>query len=133
MENEEIVTQTGKFRLGEDGIIRGVIVSTEEHNLTHAKENSEVVMRVSNGKKYPLFIDISRCKSITRDARTHYARKQVGEGVSAIALLIDSPVSKVIGNMFLGFSKPKHPLKLFNSEPNAIEWLIGFKESSQSV
>ena len=126
MENEEVETQTGTFRLGEDGIIRGVIVSSEEHNLTHAKENSEAVQKVSNGNKSPLFIDISRCKSITREARTHYAREQVGEEVNAIALLIDSPVSRVIGNLFIGFNKPKHPLKLFNSETNAIKWLLDF-------
>ena len=51
-----------------DDIIRGVITSTEEHNLTNAEENSKTVANISNGKMHPLFIDITRCKSITREA-----------------------------------------------------------------
>ena len=126
MEGKEVTTQTGNFSLKGDDIIRGVITSTEEHTLTDAKENSEAIAEISNEKMHPLFIDITRCKSITRDARAHYAREQVGEAVCAIALLIGSPVSRIIGNLFIGFNKPKHPLRLFTSEPDAIEWLKGF-------
>ena len=128
MEHKEVTTQTGKFWLGEDDIIRGVILSTEEHTLTNAEGNSEAVAIISNKKMLPLFIDITRCKTITREARVHYARKQVGEAVCAIALLIGSPVSKVIGNIFLGFDKPEHPLKLFTSESDAMKWLKGFSK-----
>jgi len=128
MENEVVTTRTGEFWLGEDGIIRGIISPTDEHNLADAKENGEAVVKVSEGKKVPLFIDMVSCKSITREARAHYARERVGEEVYAIALLIGSPVSRIIGNFFMGFNKPKHPVKLFNSETGAIEWLKGFIE-----
>ena len=128
MENEVVVTRTGKFWLEEDGIIRGIILPPAEHNLADAKENSEAVAKVAKGKKLPLFIEMVGCKSITSEARTHYAREQVGEEVYAVALLIGSPISRVIGNFFMGFNKPKHPVKLFTSETKAIEWLGSFQK-----
>ena len=127
VENGVVETQTGRFWLGEDGIVRGVISSTDEHNLTHAEENSQAVSEVSGDRRHPLYIDITRCKTITKEARSHYAREQVGEAVCAIALHIDSPVSRVIGNLFLGFNKPKHPLRLFKSKSDAMRWLEGFQ------
>ena len=126
MENEVVVTRTAKVWLEEDGIIRGIISSTDEHNLTDAKENSEVVMKVVKGKAHPFLTDIRKCKSITREARMHYAGGETGEKLSACALLIGSPVSRIIGNFFLSLNKPGYPVKLFTSETQALEWLRRF-------
>jgi len=128
MENEVVVTRTGKFWLGEDGIMRGIILPTDEHNLADANENGEAVAKFSEKKRCPLLIDMVRCKSVTGKARAHYARDEAGEEVSAIALLIGSPVSRIIGNFFLGINKPKYPVKLFTAETGAIEWLRRFIE-----
>ncbi len=126
MEREEIITQTAKFWLGEDGIIRGIILPTAEHTLTDAKENTEASEKLSKGEKHPVFIDLRKCKSITSEARAHYARKEAAEEANAIALFIGSPVSKVIGNFFLGLNKPLCPTRLFTSEAEALGWLKGF-------
>ena len=127
-ENDTIVTPSAKYWLGEDGIIRGVITSTEEHTLQFAKENSEVVKKISCDKGRPLFMDIRNCKSIAHDARTHYARSEAGKNLTACGILIGSPVGRMIGNFFLRINKPIYPTKLFNSENEAIEWLRRYIE-----
>ena len=120
----EIVTRSGKFWLGEDGIIRGVISSTEEHTITFAKDNSEAVKKLSSEAERPLFVDIRKCKSITHEARVQYARGDGDEKrLNACGILISSPVNRVIGNFFLRINKPVYPTKLFNSENEAIQWL----------
>ena len=123
MENNTVVTQSAKYWLGEDGIIRGVITSTDEHTLPFAMENSEAVKKIADKVKRPLFSDIRKCKSITHEARTHYAREEAGKDLSACALLIGSPIGRIIGNFFLRINKPIYPTRLYTSEHGAIEWL----------
>ena len=125
MENEEIITQTTRWRL-ENGIIRGVLFSEDEHTLALAQINSEVVKKIANGMKCPMFMDISRCKSISHEARAHYARGNASNRVSACALLVGSSVSKIIGNFFLSINKPFYPTRLFTSEADSIAWLRRF-------
>ena len=50
------------------------------------------------------------------------------EGVTSAAILIDSALSRMIGNVFITFNKPMFPTRLFISETEAIEWLKGFLE-----
>ena len=44
----------------------------------------------------------------------------------AQAIIVDSPVSRLIGSFFLGLNKPPFPTKLFTSEADAVEWLKGY-------
>jgi hypothetical protein len=44
----------------------------------------------------------------------------------ATALIVDSPVGRIIGNFFIGMNKPGIPVKIFDSEDKAIQWLRGF-------
>jgi hypothetical protein len=129
MENEIFFTQGGKIWLGDDGIVRAVsTIRQEEMTLANTKATFSAILKVSKGKKRPLFSDIRDIKSADRESREYAASEEVVNVVSAMALLIGSPISKVIGNFFLGLNKPKFPVKLFTSETEAIEWLKGFIE-----
>jgi hypothetical protein len=50
------------------------------------------------------------------------------QGVTSAALLIDSALSRMIGNVLITFSKPTLPARIYNSEAAAIEWLKEFLE-----
>ncbi len=63
---------------------------------------------------------------MTRDARVYFAGSESKKVHSAAALLAQSPLSKVLGNLFLGLNKPLFPTRLFTSEKDAIEWLKGY-------
>lgn len=129
MENEVVFTQGGKIWLGEDGIVRTVsTLPRQEMTLADTKEVLSAILKATNGKKCPLFADISDIKSVDRESREYAASEEFARAISAMALLIGSPVSRVIGNFFLGLSKPKFPTRLFTSESDAIEWLKGFME-----
>ena len=45
---------------------------------------------------------------------------------TAVALVVDTPVSRVLGNFYLGLSKPHIPSRLFNDEAEALDWLKRF-------
>ena len=132
MENEVVVTtRIAKIWLGEDGIVRSVPcakVVTLVLTLADAKETFSAILKVSKGRKRPYLSDIRKIKSVDRESREYFASEEVANAISAIAMLIGSPVSRIIGNFFLGLNKPSYPIKLFTSESEAIEWLRRFIE-----
>ena len=129
MKNEVIETEVAKVWLGEDGIIRIVNLPGVEVTLENITEINRHLKKLSKGKKVPVFNDIRGVKSITREARLFASGEKSAQVSSAAALLIGSPLSKVIGNFFMGINKPPYPTKLFTSEKKALEWLEGFIET----
>ena len=128
METEEIVTQTAKIWLDENGILRVTSLPGATQTLAQAHENMSVEVQLSRGKRRPLLVDLRGMKSFDRDARAYYAGQEAAKFQSAVALLIGSPLSRVIGNFFIGFNKTVMPTRLFTLEAEALEWLKGFLE-----
>ena len=95
-------------------------------DLDDAIENTLTVTGLSNKNIYPLLVDIREINSLTKEARDHFSMHDREAGVTAIAMLIKSPVSSIIGNFYLGINKPKIPTQLFTSESKAIKWLQQF-------
>jgi len=77
-----------------------------------------------------LLIDIRDIKVIHREARRLFASEEIsdGYGVRALALLIGSPLSRFIGNFWFAINRPKHPTRLFQSEEQAMTWLLQWIE-----
>ena len=113
--------------MGEDGIARTKVKKGSEVKLEHAKENSVVVNSFYRNAKFPLLIDARGIKSMEREARTFFTANGRKTNTLAFAIIIDSSVSKVVGNFFLGISHPAVPTKLFLQEDAALEWLTKFK------
>jgi len=109
--------------MGEDGICRTVTKPQTEIGLNDAKENTAIVTGLFTGKKFPILIDSRNIKSMTREARAHFSTNGRDTKISSMAILVKSPLSRVIGNFFMGLNKPQIPARLFDSEAEAIEWL----------
>ncbi len=106
----------------EDGIIRFRVSPGATVNATAAQQCVAGASQLAGSAKQLLLIDMRRLRDINRDARCIY-----NDGPAfAVALLIGSPISKVIGSFFLGLNKPSYPLRLFTSEQEAVKWLKDF-------
>ena len=121
----KVPSRVSKIWLGEDGIIHIVILPNAELSQADAKANVVAVDQISQGKKQPLLVDIRQAKAMDREVRREFAS---ATNVTATALLIASPVSRVIGNFFIGLNEAAVPVRLFTSEAEAVEWLKGFLE-----
>ena len=126
MTSEVIETRSLRTWMGEDGIMRQATLPVPEHTLDDAKENVGIAAKICKGKKVPGLIDIREVKSISREARMHYTGDENAKAFNAVAMLVDSPVSRIIGNFFIGLNKAPFPCKLFSSESAAIDWLREF-------
>jgi hypothetical protein len=83
-------------------------------------------------QKLPLLSDIRQIKSASREAREIFTQpdSEVARSISGMALLVNSTVSRVIGNFFLGFNKPIFPTRIFTNETASRRWLVSLMEST---
>lgn len=107
-----------------EGYIQTVVKSGSEISLADAEKNTEAVVELSKGSNYPILVDLREIKSISKEARDHFSMRGRKPHVTAISMLVNSPVSKIVGNFFLGLNKPTVPTRLFTSQKEAINWVL---------
>jgi len=78
---------------------------------------------------YPMLslTDASKMRQMSKAARDYFASPEMCKTVKAAAVITGSGAAKIAGNLFLQFSKPKYPMKLFTSKEKAEEWLNTFR------
>ncbi len=124
----ELMEQTSTQRLywdTDENIVWGELDSTPQ-TLQTAEENIDAQARIRDalGKEITrVVIDMRQTVQITREARNYYAGERTASIQRATALLIDSPLSAIFANFFMGLNKPLSPTRMFTSEDEAIAWL----------
>ena len=107
---------------------RGFIVSRvaplAEIDIAAARANTIKVLELSGDQVYPILVDIRKIRSISKEARDHFAMRDRKPGVVAIAMLVSSPLSRIIGNFFLGLNHPSVPTRMFTDRERAEEWIL---------
>lgn len=78
------------------------------------------VNEAAGERRVPLLIDMATTSSVSRGARSVFARPCAA---SAIALLGASAVDRVLANFFLGVYKAPCPTRFFTAEDSARAWL----------
>ena len=110
-----------------DGIFRVRAKAGTDLTLVEAREIIKKMGSLSGGQPRPALVDATGTKSIDREARRYFAGHETAKVESAAALIIGSPLSRAIGNFFMGLNKAQIPVRLFTSEDEALEWLRGFR------
>nr|WP_187262283.1 hypothetical protein [Pontibacter beigongshangensis] len=72
--------------------------------------------------------DITKVKKSTKEARDFMANEG-NEQVTASAILVTSPVLRMMANFYISVNKPKNPSRMFTDKREALEWLAQFKGS----
>lgn len=123
---EEVFTRTKIIDKDSSGIITCTVIKNVYMNLEDGKENVEVFRKIGNGKLIPVLVDIRNSSGITKECRHYYASNESAMVMSAVALIVDSPLSRLIGNFMIGINKTVFPTKLFTDKNEAIKWLKSF-------
>jgi len=115
-----------KFRmwLRPDGIVHLVWAARVAIVVEDAVAAIEAMAQLTGGRQSPLLVDVHEQGPMDRPARTEFTRR--GDLVSAVALIVGTPLSRLMGNFFLSVSKPVAPTRLFDDEASALAWLQGF-------
>ncbi len=119
-------TKSETIILDSSGIAKCYVHKDYFLELEDARENVEVVKKLGNGKLIPVLVDIREAKGGSKECRAYFASEEAAKIQSACALLVASPLSRLIGNFFIGLNKTKFPTKLFSDEDEAMDWLKKF-------
>jgi hypothetical protein len=123
-----IVTRTNRNWLREDGILQSATLPGASQSLADAHENTAAYARLTGGKRLPLLMDLRSVSGpLHREAREFYSGAEYARVVSATALLVGSPVGRLIGTFVLRLNRPVSPIRIFTSEPEAVAWLEGYR------
>ena len=126
MDHDSGVITNPKFRmwLRPDSVVQLVWVARATMVLEDAIAATEAMAKLTGGRRSPLLVDARDVGPQDRPARTEFARR--GDLVSAVALVVGTPLSRMMGNFFLSVSKPMAPTRLFDDETSALAWLQAF-------
>lgn len=95
-------------------------------NLGIAREMVGQRLSFIGDMEYPTLVDTRKVKFVSKEARDYFAKGDGIKGVTALAILTDNLISALTANLFITFSKPTIPTRIFKNEKTAIEWLSQF-------
>jgi hypothetical protein len=122
---DEAATQTCTFRREPRGFVRAVMRQGCEMVLADAQANVAAIYELAGQQRSRVLVDMRGVRSQSREAREYFAASAAAENATlAVALLIGSPVSRVLANFFLRFTTQRIPVALFTEEAAAIAWLM---------
>jgi len=89
----------------------------------NARDILDATDRLMCGRKALVLVDMRGLGSIEASARLVFAGGENARISHAVALLVSSPTSRLVGNFFLLFNRPRVPTRLVSSQEEGIEWL----------
>jgi hypothetical protein len=107
-----------------DGIVQLVWAPRTTVLLEDATAALEEMAQLTGGRPSPLLVDMRDTGPLDRPTRAELTRRS--DLQSAVALIVGTPLSRMMANFFLSVSKPPFPTRLFNNETSALAWLQAF-------
>ena len=127
-------TSTGVSDVGmdENGVVWVLCNEGVTMTLADAQKSTEVIEKVTNKTQRPQLVDFGKLQGIDRQAREYFAKdaRHIA-GYNAVAIIMNSPITTVVANFFMGLNKPLRPTRLFTTREAAYEWLAQFTAGAQ--
>lgn len=119
-------TATATFELAGDRML-ATFVPRAHVTAADAREHMAVMRELTGGRRVDVIVDTRRVASQDRGARALYAGEEASAFTRACAIVVESPVSRIIGSFFMRFNKPRYPTRLVRSIAEAEAWLRSVK------
>ena len=120
-------TTSPKFRawMRPDGIAQVVWLPRAEIGLEDVVALADAVGTLMDGRRHPLLVD-ARAGADALDRASRRALGARDAFVSAIAVIVNTPLGRMAGNIFIALRNPTPPMRLFGDEASALAWLAEF-------
>jgi hypothetical protein len=106
----------------ENGILCAISKKSPPQTLEETKKSIEEFYLITKGKKVCLLLDITNSNPASKEVRD-YVANEMPKITKALAMVSNSPLGKMIANLFFGLKPPPYPTKMFTNEQEAKEWL----------
>ncbi len=124
---KEIQIRVGVVGMRHEGILHFKGYPHFDFKYDDAVEAIKAQKILGEGTRRPLLADVGLIKTMERKARLYLGGKEAASAVSAVAIIVSSPVARVIANFFMGMNKPLYPTRMFSDTEVALKWLREFK------
>lgn len=117
-----------KFRmwLPSDGVVRLVWSPPVPSGLEDAIATIDAMVKITGDRPAPLLVDTRQAGPQDRTGRLEFIRRH--EVVSAVGILVQNPLSRMMAAFFINVSRPKAPTRVFDDEAAAVAWLKEYLE-----
>lgn len=127
---KQIEFDYAKVQLLSNGIIRiemfdGYIIDLEESVQINIAEGELLNGKLGEGLIYMVAENTTQ---FTNEAREFSASKEGLRFSKAEAIIAKNLAQKIVVNFYLKINNPSVPSKAFNTEAEAVEWLLTFKQ-----
>lgn len=120
-------TGKGLVRLYDNGIMHQTYDSGSELVYQDSLDEFELYQKgYCDNTRRPILVELDNVRTVSKESRGVYSSPDTAEYFSAAALLVGNPVSRIIGNFYLGISKTSMPVRMFTEREEAIAWLTNF-------
>ncbi len=113
---------TSRFWFDEDGILYSVSKKGPKQTLEQVKRSMEDFKKVIGNGKVCMMVDVTNSPETSKEVRDYVAKEFPGI-IKAIAMVSGSALGKMLANLFFSVKSQPYPVKMFNNEQEAKEWL----------
>ena len=124
---QAIVTLTSRYAVRGDGIVVQEVINSCRQTIQHARENVAAFNALANGTPCALLCDMRVDFLADEGVRRYYASAEATAFCAALALLVRSPSTELIGNLVLYVNRPIVKTRLFTVEKDAVTWLLNVR------
>lgn len=116
-------TRTSIYSMIEDGIVEQRLLPDVRQTVVEAQENLAAFSKLAGHRGAALLVDLREGGPVAPGVNDVYGSEEAASHTHALALLTSSPVSQMVGNLYLGLKRPRMPTRLFRSRSEALMWL----------
>lgn len=129
----ELETQDVYFKL-ENEILFCSYKKQLEIDIETAKRIIKDRSLFTEGKRYPVLIDFTNMKFVTKEARDYMNTPEGGlKGLLGGAFLSNNVVGTLFVNLYLKVSEPVIPAKFFTRKEEALRWLTELNNKTKGA
>ena len=118
-------TAIGGLSLDDDGILEVSFWDDAEIDVTNMNEllSEQVELLKEHEGLVGLLADATPIRSMTRAAMQQTVSHPANSKTAAVAIVVNSPISRVLGNFYIRLTKHPYPARLFREDQEARGWL----------
>jgi hypothetical protein len=116
-----------------EGILRIKVLEGAEMTLENTRKHYQMINKLTENKKYLALVNAGNFFSITAEALKHCSLPEVLSNRIASAHFNSSTMNKLTTNFFATYYRPQIPIRIFDTENEALIWLRSIYSANEAA
>ncbi|MCA6363975.1 MAG: STAS/SEC14 domain-containing protein [Bacteroidetes bacterium] len=109
----------------EDGISWAVLAENALIEVEDAIQLTELARQTYKPEQpFLLILDARQITGMSNEARNYGVNNSFSSMLKAMAIVVDSPATRILANFYMKFNRPRIPTRIFSDTETARAWLL---------